>query len=160
MNGDEWAQNLLKSCKDQEIATNVIRAIENLFENDEHLLRVDVAERAITHRLATYLEQYFEDWDVDCEYNRDGFEIKHIPDGSGDDGEHGSKVFPDVIVHQRGSNHNLLVIEVKKDTNKEPDSKDLGKLHGFKYDLDYHFAAFVRLRVGEGPLGVVRAEFV
>jgi hypothetical protein len=95
-----------------DIESRVHRAIEELRKHDGHLLDVDASERSITHHLAVYLQQEFEGWKVDVEYNRDGHDIKRLrdlPDVRSD------KVYPDIIVHRRGTNdHNLLVVEVKK----------------------------------------------
>ena len=53
-------------------------AVRQLIKRDGDLLRIDVAERAITHRLANRLSELFGDWDVDCEYNRDRDTIKRL----------------------------------------------------------------------------------
>lgn len=98
-----WADSLRATCRgDGALAEAVIHAVQTLLDRDAYLLRADVNERTVTHRLAVYVEQAFPDWDVDCEYNRDGHDPKEIAFGSGDDAEHGSRVFPDVIVHKRG----------------------------------------------------------
>lgn len=89
-----------------EIERRVVVAIDQLLLRDGYLLLVGASERAITHRLARYLEDQFPEWDVDAEYNRDGADIKRDVEGT--------PVLPDIIVHRRGSNDNLLVIEVKK----------------------------------------------
>lgn len=47
-------------------------AVTRLFEKDNFLLKIDVSERAISHRLGMYLAEKFPLWDVDCEYNRKG----------------------------------------------------------------------------------------
>lgn len=95
-----------------DIESRVHRAIEELRKHDGHLLDVDASEWSITHHLAVYLQQEFEDWKVDTEYNRDDHDIKrlpNLPDVTRDN------VLPDIIVHKRGTNdNNLLVIEVKK----------------------------------------------
>ena len=120
-----------------------------------------VNERAISHRLAIYLEALFPGWDVDCEYDRLGDARKKIPDGSGNDDDEGSKVLPDIIVHKRGlDGPNLLVLEIKKTSNTEPDDRDLEKLRAYVSALHYEHAVFVRFRVGQPVPDVVRAQFV
>lgn len=57
-------------------------------------------------------------------------------------------VFPDIIVHKRGTGRNLVVIEVKKSTNRESDDWDLAKLKAFKSELHYDVAMFFRFRIG------------
>ena len=120
-----------------------------VLRRDIDLLRLDVNERAITHRLAMYLQEEFSEWDVDCEYNRDHDQVKRIrfPEGGcRPDDTNAKTVFPDVIVHRRNTDQNLLVIEVKKDSNTEGDAYDLEKLRAFRSELAYCFAAFVRFR--------------
>lgn len=57
-------------------------------------------------------ERVHEAWTVDCEYNRDGTEPKRLghlelyPDSEDDEAK---TVFPDVIVHRRGTRKNYLV---------------------------------------------------
>lgn len=100
----------------EEIERRVRRAVEELRRHDGHLLEVDANERSITHHLAVYLQREFEDMDVDVEYNRDGHEIKRLltqTNVSSDDTD-AVTVYPDIIVHRRGTNDNILVIEVKK----------------------------------------------
>jgi hypothetical protein len=156
-----WMDSLHVTCKgDRALATGVVQAVQALLDRDTYLLQVDVAERTITHRLAIYVEQAFPGWDVDCEYNRDGHDPKMIEFGSGDDAEQGSRVFPDVIVHKRGTADNLLVFEVKKSSNPEPDERDFAKLRGYCQQLGYRHGVFVRLSVWTRVPTVTRAEFV
>jgi len=114
-----------------EVVYETIRgALARLFTEDLWLLEDDVNERSISHRLAIHLEQEIKDrgeaWGglhVDCEYNRDVGNPKHpfskklnLPeryDVSNED-THATTVFPDIIVHQRRSTINCLVIEIKK----------------------------------------------
>ncbi len=98
-----WTDSLRASCRgDGALAEAVIHAVQTLLDLDAYLLWADVNERTVMHRLAIYVEQAFPGWDVDCEYNRDGHDPKEIAFGSGDDAEHGSRVFPDAIGHKRG----------------------------------------------------------
>ncbi len=46
------------------------KALDMLLSKDNYIIKIDVNERTITHRLARYLEDYFPDWNVDVEYNR------------------------------------------------------------------------------------------
>ena len=136
----------------EQINSHVISAITKLFENDEVLLRINVSERAITHRLAMYLADEFPEWDVDCEYNRDGHDHqKLVADLNNlkepDEEPNQSSVYPDIIVHHRAhsfSDNNLLVIEIKKSTNPQNRYLDHRKLEIFTTDYDntemnYHY---------------------
>lgn len=90
--------------------------LRELLLRDLYLLKHDLHERTITHKLAEYLQPQFPEWNVDCEYNRDHHDPKRVRIAPRDlsHEDEGSNVFPDVIVHRRGSDeHNLLVIEAK-----------------------------------------------
>lgn len=89
---------------------------------------------------------------MDCEYNRDRHDPKRLDlpprhDISSDD-LHAKTVFPDIIIHHRGTDENFVVIEVKKSSNPEGDEWDLRKLKAFKEQLGYQMAIFVYFRTG------------
>ena len=94
-----------------EIEQKVLIAISVLRKNDSFLLENAAHERSITHKLAEYLQFQFPECHVDCEYNLDGIETKILPREC--NGENMEKVYPDIVVHIRGTTHNLLVIEAK-----------------------------------------------
>ncbi len=146
------------------IESLVEKVIGHLLADDADLLRNDVNERSITHRFAIYVQELFPEWNVDCEYNRDHDQTKKLSNYRGRsakaDDTSSISVFPDVIVHKRMTNQNLLVIEVKKSTNNDPDKFDLSKLDAFKEDLHYQYALFLRLRVGDVNAGVERLHWV
>jgi hypothetical protein len=102
--GTEWANALLKDAPDKSIAEKVGLAVQQLIANDADLFIHDLHERTVTGRLADHLRPHFPEWHVDCEYNREGHEIKRV---------NGNVVVPDIIVHRRGTQDNLLVIEAK-----------------------------------------------
>lgn len=126
----------------------VARALSELLGNDHDLLGIDANERSITFRFAMYLQRHFPDWTVDCEYNRDGTEPKRLghlelyPDSEDDEAK---TVFPDVIVHRRGTRNNYLVLEFKKSTSRVDRQIDLRKLRGYKQQLGYEHALFVEV---------------
>ena len=112
---------------EEEVKQAVISALERVIEDDANLLRYDVNERSITHRLAVYLEEEVGgDWEVDVEYNRVGEDevskavpMEYLKSRISDDVDpedlDAKTVYPDVIVHNRGEQYeNLLVIEAKK----------------------------------------------
>jgi hypothetical protein len=140
----------------------LMRALRIFLERDSYLLRVDANERSITFQIARYLAAEFPEFDVDCEYNRDGVDPKKLrymdlnPDK---EDTFARTVFPDIIVHRRNSENNYLVIEAKKTTNRDSRDIDFDKLAGYKRDLRYRYALFLELAVGE-KVGVVRAEWV
>ncbi|MDN7445022.1 hypothetical protein QZM64_38310 [Burkholderia cepacia] len=136
----------------------VARALSELLVNDQDLLCIDANERSITFRFAMYLQSCFPGWTVDCEYNRDGIEPKRLGDLElypySDDDE-AKTVFPDVIVHRRGTGQNHLVLEFKKSTSRVGRETDLRKLRGYRQQLGYEHALFVE--VGTEGRAVVTA---
>jgi len=137
-------------------------ALDLLLRADGDILEIDINERTILHRLANYLEPHFPGWNVDCEYNRNHDDPKRLDiqrrDVRSDDTQ-ATTVFPDIIVHKRGTNKNLLVIEIKKTTSREHDNYDLGKLRAFRQQLGYRFAVFVKLKT-DGGTGIDRIEWL
>lgn len=136
------------------VRRKVQNSIQRLFARDSYLMINNVNERSITHKWACYLQEEFPDWHVDCEYNRNHELPKRILSGNaphvGDDTE-GRTVFPDVIVHVRGTDTNLLVIEVKKSTSQESDEIDLEKLEAFRQELNYLYTLFVKFEMNCNP---------
>ena len=97
---------------DNEASVMFLKSVANLLKNDYLLLKNNAQERAITHKLAEYLQIEFPGWEVDCEYNRHLDKIKRRADGS--------SFNPDIIVHRRESDrYNLLVIEAKKSNGED-----------------------------------------
>lgn len=122
-------------------------AIERFIAVEEYLLKVDSSERSITHHLAIHLASNFPEHQTDCEFNRDGFNSKKLALAEctvSNEATEAVTVFPDIVVHQRGSkDKNLLAIEVKKATSTESSEYDYKKLRAFKSELNYEFAAHV-----------------
>ena len=133
-----------------EIKDKIIRAFWLLLEIDKHLFIVDANERSLTHRLAMYLQSEFPDYHVDCEYNRNGIDPKQLPYFKKQiptDDTNALTVYPDIIVHHRGTENNFIVIEAKKTTNGNRD--DIKKLRAYKDELNYSYAYFVLFPVGD-----------
>jgi len=141
----------------------VDRAIKSLLLNDSFLLEIDVHERSISHKLAEYLQREFSGWNVDCEYDRNMENVKKrlqriIPfrDSEKSQGD----VYPDIIIHHRGTKDNLLVMEIKTSTNRTSKEFDCHKLRAFKDELGYQFALFVRFRTGTSESSVEEFEYI
>jgi hypothetical protein len=134
------------------IEAPVRTALAKLFERDADLLRNDVNERSITHKLAEYLQAEFHGWQVDCEYNRNHDKTKTLKHSQRRtvriNNTDAVSVFPDIIVHQRETDRNLLVIEVKQKTSRESSCFDIKKLCAFKEELRYKHALFLELKTG------------
>lgn len=138
------------------ILNKIHHAIMKLITYDAHLLIVDANERSITHRLGMYLQEEFSEWHVDCEYNKNGLDIKKLDNfkksiDSNDD--KGTTVYPDLIIHQRGTKNNLIVLEAKKENIMCKQIKecpcDMCKLRAYKKDLHYKYAFFLVLPIGK-----------
>jgi len=131
----------------EEIENHLNLALDALFAIDHYLLSVDSSERSISHRLAIHLAQQLSGYDVDCEYNRDGFDVKRLhfeQRHANDDDVEAVTVFPDIIVHQRGTNEqNMLAVEMKKGSSTVPPDYDIKKLKAFRQELNYMFAVHV-----------------
>lgn len=137
----------LKNMSDQEIKNKVQIAINRLFKNDPFLLINNAHERSVAHKLAEYLQQQFSvsDWQVDCEYNLHGADIKLLDDikecPECFEEKKTDRIFPDIIIHQRNTDEdNLLVVEVKMGNKSNAcDLKKLelltGEVHPYKYSL-------------------------
>ena len=99
-----------------------------------------VGERAIVFRLAHYMQNImdktsvFKGYVLDCEYNRDGTDIKKLQENC---------VYPDVIIHQRQNKNNLLVMEVKTywNNNTEQDVKKIREFMNPEGEYHYKFGA-------------------
>ena len=106
-----------------QIQTIVKKCLKNFQSEDIFLLENDVDERTISNRLAFYLQSEIPKFKVDCEYNRKEYEIKKIIAYKG---SLPRKIYPDIIVHERGTNsNNLLVIEIKKQGNLEIENDEI-----------------------------------
>jgi hypothetical protein len=126
-------------------------AVKLLFANDVFLLESDVHEQAIAAKLALYLTPHFPNHNVDVEYNRHGLEPKkvNLPANCRGGGE--KLILPDVIVHQRGHDgENLLVIQVKKETNHEPRDCDRAVIYAMRREFGYRRGLLIDLPAGPG----------
>jgi len=117
-------------------------AYQQLLDNDAHLLNVGVGEQSATSKLTQYVQNEFTDWDVDAEYNRNGKYVKKL---------NGASVRPDIIVHHRGTDDNLIVIEAKKAGYRGEDN-DEEKLKAYKSELGYKFAYKIILGSATSPI--------
>lgn len=141
-------------------------AVVSLNQYDGYLLKTNLKEEAINHRLAVYLERainsdpVFKEFQfaIDCEYNKFGLDDKSVtntwdladlPNRNRD-----RRLRPDIIVHQRGNEPeriNLLTVEVKKSSTVSKATKKyaLWKCEAYRSsNLEYIFAAYVCLNTG------------
>lgn len=137
-----------------EIEGKVKASLRKLRKHDKYLLDNNLNERTITYKLATYIQEEFQDFNVDCEYNRFDDLVKRIEvpkyNVNWDDTE-ARTIFPDIIVHKRGTQeNNLLVIEIKKSSNSDSGIIDRMKLKALiKYPYNYKFGLFLRIKIDD-----------
>lgn len=146
-----------------QLNTALTNALGRLYTADEFLIKEDVNERSISYRLAMYLQ--FEinrletGWNVDCEYNRIGtskiageFLTKkmklRVKKNITSEDTKATSVFPDINIHHRGEEgfkNNLLVIEIKKNKNK--DEYDFQKLGQYCEQLKYQWGTYLNIEL-------------
>jgi hypothetical protein len=151
----------------------VFSSINTLNLKDIYLLENNLSERAITHKLAEYLQNEFGSfYSVDCEYNRNHiapglvkrihitdsiekmYKDKSIIDLISDDSFREVSVYPDIIVHKRGREKNLLAIEVKKSNSRVDREYDFKKLEAYtdqsEYNnLHYEYGLFIEINMND-----------
>lgn len=55
-----------------ELKLILINSLNDFFQNDIYLIKNSIQEETISHRIAVYLEKYFQntEYNIDCEYNK------------------------------------------------------------------------------------------
>ncbi len=136
-------------------------ACRKLIREDAKLFDFDVNERTLTQRLSLYLQPKFREYAVDCEYNRDIDGLKTLPIPARrvrSDDTRAVTVFPDIVVHIRGTHeNNLLVVEGKKDApiDRVPthDANKLKALTSQNGRFKYTWGAFLNFFRRAGGVG-------
>ncbi len=136
----------------------IINDTINLFlTKDLKLFEIDSNERTISQNFAAYLKFKFSEWEIDCEYNRDMNKIKKLEKNGKN-----VKIYPDIIIHQRVTKKNLLVIEIKKtppyslsDQEVKDDIERLKKMttvKKYKYQYGLFILFFVKEHIAKKPI--------
>ena len=139
--------------EDLKRSDDFVKALSEFLQKEKFLLAADLNERTKTHKLAEYLQKYFQDYNVDCEYNRmmedEGYVtktlgLKAIPNAPANSLKQ-ITVYPDIIIHRRGNDKsNLLVIEVKKKCNNRAKGFDFKKLKAYtSLPLKYEYGVYI-----------------
>jgi hypothetical protein len=132
-------------------------SIRKLFVDDTLFFSKDynIHERTVAHRLATYIEKSFPRFDVDVEYNRmrDHYGLKDfeniiskrlvLRDINGE--EQTKNVYPDIIVHKRNQQENLIVIELKFSWKNNKKDLDFKKINAYMEQLHYRYGVYIEL---------------
>lgn len=130
-------------------------ALDRLIQEDLQLLDLKLCERALHFRIAYYMAQdaiIRRPLTLDCEYNRhfDGEKKLRLFDNP-----RASKVFPDILVHERNSDaNNLLALEIKRPGQSL--ARDQEKLSAFSTQLGYRHTGHII--VGHNRRGVLIRE--
>jgi hypothetical protein len=138
---------------DDQLRAAIRSAIEGVRKEAPPLNFKLVHERAIAHRLAVHMEPHLgQEWNVDCEYDRDG-EVAKALMGISDSQKKTDKILPDIIVHHRGGKghaHNLLVVELKKDAAEARyDQRKLELLTHPEGYFQYQFGLYINIDSGK-----------
>lgn len=156
------------------VQQKLTKSLIKLLKNDIYLLKHDLNEPTISHRIAMYLTSQFKKHDVDCEYNGNASDAKNrkkiailqaraqkmgLIEPNSNEEMINRLVYPDIIVHKRGqsgSASNLLIIEVKKSSNSDEKAKDWDRIKltvmtesSTINDFNYRFGASILIFVGE-----------
>lgn len=141
----------------QEIEQKIKNALLRFYKEDSYLIDNNVHERSLTFRLGVYLQNEFPDYNVDCEYNKVGNgDPKRIdllmaaqqdcPKDCNKCAANKCVVFPDIIVHQRGTDENILVVEAKTAWSGQAQVNDYKKLQALIDSGEYHYQFGVAFR--------------
>jgi len=145
---------------DPQAALEILAEAVRTVLQDEELIYANPGERAIVMRLTLLLQGKFPGWSIGFEWDRREDVAKRLRHGvTEDELIREGLIVPDIIVHRVGKQENLLVVEVKKSTNKDYDG-DIWKLEGMTVQTgDYAYAAGRHL-VLDLPSGQVRRSDV
>ena len=85
------------------------KAKENFLKDcDKIIIATNINERTLTARLMYHLQKELDKF----EYNRNNYDVKYKKYSK-------TKIYPDIIIHKRLSNENLIALEMKKIKFKE-----------------------------------------
>ena len=118
----------------------ILDALEKVVSECYYKKVHDMHEVALCHRLAVNLEKSgkFDGYLIDCDYNRSETTVKRYPREK----VKNCGFRPDIIVHKRGSDNNLIMIEAKKASasrSQKKEAKKRLKRHAKAYKYCYAF---------------------
>lgn len=154
-----------------QLREKIIMAYKILLKNDHYLLEKDVNERTISHKLAEYLQILFPEYNVDCDYSKNfkssdpvqpwdelaqliNLKCQENPIDSINQCStllnDSVSIYPDIIIHKRGTDNNFVVIETKKrPTAKKSIVDEEVKLRKIKSGVDFKYAFLITFPVAE-----------
>ena len=140
--------------------TGIFEKAKNKFLKEEkEIIKIDVNERTLSARLMFHLQtlllseiyqESYKEYSVDCEYNRRKEIVKILPKEYRELEKKDKQIYPDIILHQRNSEKNLMIIEMKKTYSSDEGGKNenrdrlkfltsLRKENKYKYLLGVYF---------------------
>ena len=141
----------------KEYVENLINvSLDKLYHNEKKILTKDynIGERTISNKLSNYIEMFVNNqYDVDVEYNRMRSKYEHDDLGNlmgktlnwEESGEGSSFVYPDIIIHKRDTNLNLVEIEIKMSWKNRKKDYDYLKINEYMKQLGYKFGVYIEL---------------
>jgi hypothetical protein len=145
--------------KNQKDTLSIFAAAVLALLKDVELAYADPAERAIVARLKDFLHGQYEGWSIDLEWNRREDIVKRLRyDLRKEELIGNDAIVPDLIVHRVGKKENMLVVEVKKSSNRDFDG-DIWKLKGMTEQAgDYGYSVGLHLILDVKVRSVVRCD--
>jgi hypothetical protein len=125
-------------------------AFANAFSSPRRQLDLSAIDTVVA-KFAGYLAPRFPQHCVDVEYNRHGLEPKMVDLPANCHGGGRRRIYPDIVVHLRGNDdENLLVIQIKKETNPESRDCDRSIIAAMKREFGYRAGLLLELPAGAG----------
>lgn len=135
------------------------KAKEKFLKEEKEIIEINVNERTLSARLMFHLQtlllneiyqENYKEYSVDCEYNRRKEIVKILPKEYRELEKKDKQIYPDIILHQRNSEKNLMIIEMKKTYSSDEAGKNenrdrlkfltsLRKENKYKYLLGVYF---------------------
>ena len=135
------------------------KAKEKFLKEEKEIIEINVNERTLSARLMFHLQtlllneiyqENYKEYSVDCEYNRRKEIVKILPKEYRELEKKDKQIYPDIILHQRNSEKNLMIIEMKKTYSSDEEGKNenrdrlkfltsLRKENKYKYLLGVYF---------------------
>lgn len=135
------------------------KAKNKFLKEEKEIIEIDINERTLSARLMLHLQtlllneiyqENYKEYSVDCEYNRRKEIVKILPKEYRELEKKDKQIYPDIILHQRNSEKNLMIIEMKKTYSSDEGGKNenrdrlkfltsLRKENKYKYLLGVYF---------------------
>lgn len=140
----------IKNIDNIKLMNIILETLDELYEKEYYLFENNSSERNMVFHFSRYFmknlkQTEFENYNVDCEYNGNVFSKKGYKEIWSSIEQKNHRIYPDMIVHERGNNSaNILAFEFKKGNNYNIKSKnnDIYKLkvltsnnYQFRYKL-------------------------